>query len=472
MFDMQPQPDDTTISLPITFDYSGGRADNARHKWFQVALVVVLAIFISVMVFMADVEFWKRFLVFAGIVFIAQFLIRFGIMKETLYSDSYERLKEVDFIPSTNNFWKIYEVDDQYPYIAHFKNGIKGVFVRLEKDVVVGKPDTVMYDHYEAISNAYNIAGSNNISMMQLDYMDNVGNDPRLREMYAELNQCRNEEMRDIMLNLYAHLQEEMSLNFACYDVYLFYTKGKESQLWYITQLILSEMLSGNYLAYKVMDLEGIRQACMATFNLEEFSAVEACDAAFDDLIFNGIIPISLQSANGEYTKLGKTQAEIRQEILERQERERIEHERKANMTVKERLGINKNKGAELTKDTEIDIFDDTPDLPPQEEYESFSDDDFEVKEKPIRVLIRGNTNLMMKVDIVSDNEDEIDIFTDDEPDEGYYTEDNEDEIDIFTDDEETTEEDTDKPKDEESEDEEVDIFAEDEEDEIDIFAD
>lgn len=427
MYDMQPKPEDDTISLPITFDYSGGRADNARHKWFQVALVIVISIFISVLVFMGDVEFWKRLLVFAVIVFATQFIIRFGIMKETIYSNAYERLKEVNFEPSTNNFWTIYEVDDQYPYIAHFKSGIKGVFVRLEKDVVVGKPDTVMFDHYEAISNAYNIAGSNNISMMQLDYMDNVGNDPRLRDMYAELNQCTNEEMRDIMLNLYAHLQEEMSLNFACYDVYLFYSRGKESQLWYTTQLILSEMLSGNYLSYKVMDLEGIRQACIATFNLEEFSAVEACDAAFDDLTFRGIIPISLQTADGEYKKLGKTQAEIRQEILEKQERERIEHERKANMTISEKLGLNKQKSQPVAPTTEVDIFDETPDEPEPEEIDN----------RPIKVLLVGNTKLELVVELEGNVGEDIDIFTeDDEPEvevvESYSDEG--DELDIFED--------------------------------------
>lgn len=344
MIDMKPELGDTTVSLPVTFDYHGGRVAERKHIWLQAIVTVVLVLFLCILVFQASKPLYLRLIIVGVIIFATQWFLRFVTFKEAIYSNAYERLKEDDFTPSTSTFWGIFDIDNEYPYIAHFKSGISGVFVMLEKDVIVGKPETIMYDHYEAISQAYNTAAHNNIGMVQIDYMENVGNDPRLRQMFAELNNCNNQEMRDMMLSLYSHLQEEMSLNYASYDVYLFYCRGKTDNLWYNSTLVLNDLLNGNYLSYKALDIEGVRKSCMGLFNLEDFSAVDACNKAFDNSNYRGIVPIELMRVDGESVKLNKTVAEKQEEARQRAEEERLEHERRQNMTLKEKLGLDKIK--------------------------------------------------------------------------------------------------------------------------------
>ena len=39
-----PQPGDTSISIPVTFDYRGGRSANIKHKITVVIVFIVISI--------------------------------------------------------------------------------------------------------------------------------------------------------------------------------------------------------------------------------------------------------------------------------------------------------------------------------------------------------------------------------------------------------------------------------------------
>ena len=349
---MRPEPNDTSIRLPVTFDYHGGRADN-RKSSIIVGLVLLLVAIVLTVLFVRNNQTSITTKVIEIVItwLVVVFFVRFRLLRESTYSDAYEALKEIDNIPDTDSFWNIYEIDDEYPYVCHFKNGMAGVFVRLEKDVVVGKPADLAYIHYEAISDAYNAAGSLSINMVHIDYMDNVGNDARLRSLYDSLDNCDNPDMKEAMLSVYANLQDDMSQYYASYDVYLFTTKLKQDQLWYNVKTIIDRLLGGNYLSYSALDIDGIRTTCVALFNLTEFSAKEACENIFKGNKFRGIVPIRLENLDG-VQELGKTQEQLRQE--------RIEAER-AKMEKKNRKRVVPTKTAEKSvKQEETPVADST----------------------------------------------------------------------------------------------------------------
>ena len=188
MFSMKPEPDDFSIKIPITFDYKGGRNENKRNKILLTVIVVIISLIIMIGIITNDSRaIYMRIIIDAVVILVVSTFLRFFVFKETVYSDIFESLKEVDFMPDSSYFWTIYDINYEYPYICHYTNGLKGIFVRMEKDVVVGKSDTVMYDHFEGVSDALNMASSMNINLFHMDYMDNVGNDPRLAKMYEDL---------------------------------------------------------------------------------------------------------------------------------------------------------------------------------------------------------------------------------------------------------------------------------------------
>lgn len=329
---MRPEPDDTTVKLPVTFDYKGGRRDATKGNIIASLVLLLIAILLTIFVSRGDSPIISKILIIAGAWVAITLFVRFRIMREQTFSDAYESLKEIDNIPGTDSFWNIYEIDGEYPYICHFKDGKSGIFIKLEKDVIVGKSDDVLFKHFEAISDAYNLAGSSNINMCQIDYMDNVGNDARLQSLYDGLNECSNPDMKDVMLSIYSNLQDEMSRNYASFDVYLFTCKGKTDQLWYNVKAIVDILLCGNYLSFRALDIDGVRTTCMAVFNLNEFSAIEACENIFSTSKYRGIVPIRVWHKDGSTTELNKTQQVLREEAAERaraaEEAKRNKHKR------------------------------------------------------------------------------------------------------------------------------------------------
>lgn len=354
---MKPGEFDLTIQIPLTFDYKGGRNENKRGKIFLTIVIVVIAtILIWGILANKDLDIVKKSGIALLIFLIATTLLRFYVFKELVYSDIFEGLKEVDFIPDSSCFWRIYDIDKDYPYICHYTNGLKGIFVRMEKDVIVGKSDTVMYDHFEGISEAYNVASSLNINMYHIDYMDNVGNDPRLKNMYDDLKDVDNPEMQDILLDIYRNLEYEMSRNYSSFDIYVFFTRDRLENFIYNVQCICNEMLGGNFLSYSMLDANGIRQTCMSLFNLHDFSVINASEELLKDSNSSGIIAISIEHADGSFEKLNKTTEEKR---IEAEEKLRKEAEMKADAKRKrhsERRKKNNNSNT-IESDEDLDLF-------------------------------------------------------------------------------------------------------------------
>ena len=342
--DMKPQPEDTTIKLPMTFDYNGGRADNTIARVLATIFLVGGAIlFCILMIFRSNMSFIAKLSYDIGCIVIVSLILRFIVFRETMYSNAYETLKEYNFALPVSTIWGIYEIDDVYPYIVRFNNGTKGIYVLFEKDVIVGKADTIMYDHYEAISEAYKLAGGMNMNIAYIDYMDNVGNDKRLAKLFGSLTDCENEDMKTLLFSIYSNLQREMSLSYACYDVYLFSARCKDDTLVYNVNQIIDKMKKGNYITHRILPSSSIRELVKSTLNLEEFSIIDACNSAFTGSVYRGIKPISLTKRDGTVSKLAKTQAEERQERLDALAKERAEKEARKKMPLKDKLKKKKN---------------------------------------------------------------------------------------------------------------------------------
>lgn len=326
---MQPQPQDTSISIPITFDYKGGRNENKKNKIIlSIILIVIDIIGIVGTIVNNNLEVYKKIVIVAGIFYVVLLLLRYFVFHERYYSDVYETLKEMDFTPNVTTIWKIFDIDYTYPYIAYFKNGSKGIFVKMEKDAVTGKGETARFDHYEAISEAYNKAHALNMDIRHIDYMDNVGNDSRLQELYDNLKEVRNPDMEDMLIDIYQNLQNEMSLNYASFDIYLFISRDKIDNFVYNMQTVCNTMIGGNFITYRALNRSDIRAVCMALFNLHDFSVTDSCEEVLHGDQHRGIVPIALIHSDGTIDKLNETQEERRlrlQEQARRQQEAKLE---------------------------------------------------------------------------------------------------------------------------------------------------
>lgn len=365
--DMTPQPGDTSINLPITFDYKGGRGENKKGKIIlSIADVLLTVIFTVGCASNDNLEIWMRFLLPCVVLYIGLFILRFFVFRELWLSDVYETLKATDYDLKLDQIWQIFDIDFEYPYICYFKNGYKGIFVRMEKDAITGKVGDAQFDHYSAIGDAYNVAHSLNMNIVHIDYMDNVGNDTRMQKLYDDLVFVENPDMQEMLIDIYSNLQDEMSQNYASFDIYLFLTRDKLNNFVYNMQTVCNYMLGGNFITYKVLDRFEISRVCVALFNLHDFSIVEACENVLSGVEHHGVIPIKVKHGDGTEEIFNKTTAEKKVIAAEnaRKQKERLAEQERQKAEAKQRkknakLGI---KPKEKKKDmTELDLFDEEP---------------------------------------------------------------------------------------------------------------
>lgn len=355
---MQPTPEDTTVSIPITFDYKGGRNENSKNKWILLAVMVVVTIILTIGIISNDnMELWKKIGFIGGMFYIVLLFLRFVVFHELYYSDLYETLKELKNILPITSIWNIFDIEWTRPYIVYYKNGTKGIFVKMEKDAITGKGEMARYDHYEAISDAYNLSHSLNMNIRHIDYMDTVGNDSRMQSLYDNLSDIENPDMADMMIDIYDNLQDEMSHNYSSFDIYLFLTRDKTENFIYNVQNVCATMLGGNFITYRILNRNDIRTVCMALFNLLDFSVTDACEEILQGSNSSNIVPIRVINADGSVEKLNKTQQEKR---IEAEERERKERERKEEAKKNKRRRKTNTESNEITveePDEDIDLF-------------------------------------------------------------------------------------------------------------------
>lgn len=361
---MIPQPGVRSINIPVTFDYKGGRGENKKGKIIlSIADTLITLIFTFGCAMNKNLDLWMRILLPCIVFYIGLFILRFFVFRELWFSDVYETLKATDYDLKLDQIWQIFDIDFKYPYICYFKNGYKGVFVRMEKDAITGKVGDAQFDHYNAIGNAYNLAHSLNMNIIHIDYMDNVGNDTRMQKLYDDLVFVENPDMQEMLIDIYSNLQDEMSQNYASFDIYLFMTRDKITNFVYNIQSVCACMLGGNFITYKVLDRFEISRVCVALFNLHDFSIVEACENVLSGVDHHGVIPIKVKHGDGTEEVFNKTTAEKKVIAAEnaRKQKERLAEQERQKAEAKQRkknakLGI---KPKEKKKDmTELDLFD------------------------------------------------------------------------------------------------------------------
>lgn len=356
--EMQPQSGDTYINLPVTFDYRGGRSANKKNKIIATILIVVFVIIGVVVSFLNDnLVLWQQVVYSMVVCYIGLLLLRFVVLKEGYYSKIYEGLVQQDYVLDVGYLWQIFDIEPEYPYTCYYKNGQKGIFIRMEKDAVTGKPDTADFDHYEAISNAYNVAHALNMNIVHIDYMDNVGNDPRLQNLMDGLSDVENPDMQDLLQDIYENLQDEMSRTYTSFDIYLFLTRDKFDNFIYNVQTVANTMLGGNYITYKVLNRSEISGVCKALFNLHDFSIIDACETVVATG-HHGVVPIRVTHADGSVDVLNKTVAEKKaaQEEAMRKALEEQEARKKKRKKESKKEGKKKSKVVNKVDDNGTDV--------------------------------------------------------------------------------------------------------------------
>lgn len=312
---MRPFKGQTSLILPVTFDYSGGRRDSNKTTKMWSGILLVVGAVISLGLVISDGIFILNLIKGFVFFYVVLFIVRFALNKEGKLRREETSLRKDDFALKLSKVWGIYHIDDNYPYYCRFRNGKTGVFVELNKDVILGKHNEAEFSHYEAIGDAYNICGSSKIQMCHIDYMDYIGMDDRLDISFASLSKVSNPDVKDLLTDVFEYQKEQMSKMVTTFDVYLFLWTGSNISAWESVKRILNCFMQANYKGYRVLSANSLRLLPKTLLNLEDFSIVDAMSQALSDGTTLGVKPIRKVEVDGSVTVINKTTEERREEL-------------------------------------------------------------------------------------------------------------------------------------------------------------
>lgn len=352
---IQPQLGDDTVRLPVTFDYNGGRSESNRTRKVLSWIVGGIGFILGILILFSkgDRSLFVK-LIIVSILYAGLFYgIRFLFLREGRLRKQYYEQLDNDYKLSTQEIWGIYDIDGEELKVAHYRNGKIGIAFSLEKDVIVGLDIDAEFNHYNAISNAYNESAKHKVALYHVDYMTHVGKDKRINTLYAQAGKSTNPDMRAVLNGMYSNLEEDMVDEISTFDTYFILMPATETQAVAIAQHIIKKFLEGNYVGYYPLDEEGLRALTSELFNLSSFSVVDAERSSLVSSTLSIAVPISIER-DGVVHKLNKTVAERKQEAEQQRKLQELVKQEKKRRLQEQRRNKKKKKNKVEESDDEI----------------------------------------------------------------------------------------------------------------------
>ncbi len=354
MADMQPQIGESVVQIPITFDYQGGRGENKKTTIISSCIFGGLTILgIAVSIWKIPLELYIKILICLGELWVGICLIRYVCLNEAYYSDIYEEMLKRDLKINLEDYWQIFKISNEYPYMVYFKNGMKALFIRMERDTAVGKGDyaTYTYNHFEAIADGLNLAFNNKVDVMHLDLMGSMGYDSRVVHLKEHAKQCENDTLGDALYGLYSYLEQLLQESYDCQDIYVFFSRQPEATFIKNVNNVLDTFVGYNYIAYSYLNSKEISRLTLELFGLHDFDYSGAINKQVSDQLHPGIRPLYVVYADGNVKHINDSKA------VEKQKAELDAKNKLSRKQIRKQKQLEKKK-VDLTQTDEFNLFD------------------------------------------------------------------------------------------------------------------
>lgn len=277
---------DKNGNMFIPMNVEGGSWDEhfiTTPKLVCIVMMLVSAIFIWG--YLADAQSSvTSYIIFYFIwALICFYVLRFVIFEEKFYYRMYKQLKESE-ITTPSVFWDIASIKDTIDgAILTYSDAKIGVLVRIERDTITGKPEEFRETHYDAISDFYKEVMLHKYQFIQLNIMEQAGNDPRLDELDKLIYSSDNPNIRLVMEKQIGYIKNITHHTLYESDYFLFYTSDLSKIDVIIDEVIdmVYKLLDGAYIGYRVLRARDIIEFVKEEYGVKYFNYTEATLSMF-----------------------------------------------------------------------------------------------------------------------------------------------------------------------------------------------
>ena len=223
-------------------------------------------------------------------------LVRFVIFEEKFYYRMYKELKQNE-VCTPALFWGIASIEDtDQGAIITYSDGKIAIMVKVDRDTITGKKSDFQEKHYDTLSDFYRALAQFNYSFVQMNIMEQAGNDPRLKEFTKLINKSDNSNIRKLMENEIGYIKNVTRNSLYETDYFLVYTTDMNRADHIIEEVsnIFSMLREGAYVGHSILTHKGINDFVKQEYGVEYFNSTEASLYMFRRLNGRGKLPFNI----------------------------------------------------------------------------------------------------------------------------------------------------------------------------------
>lgn len=280
-----PDKDDRMF-IPTSIDRNTG-VEDSRLDTGQVFILGVIGV-IDVLVILSLIGNSYRLLFnticWAIFIIVNLIVLDRAIIKSNKYKALIEKIEEYSKV-RPDFLWDIINIDSYTDSsMVEFYDGRSGVFVRLDRDTLIGRDENFKEEFYDSISDVYRELNSRNYEYVVINIMDSAGKDKRLDELDEVIDMANkyNEALGDIMRMQIDYIKKLTENNLYEEEILFICTRKREVREYFIDDVesILGRLVGNGYIGFSILNEDDIKDFAKYIYGVREFDIKSAESSA------------------------------------------------------------------------------------------------------------------------------------------------------------------------------------------------
>lgn len=268
--------------IPNSIDRNTGEEDSKFSAGSIVVLGVLLVGDVLTALALLGGEFNRNFniIVWVGLLIINLVIIDRNVVGSSKYKKVIDKIKEYNGVTPAK-FWDISNIENYTEgSIAEFTDGRIGVYVRLDRDTLIGHSEEFREEFYDNISDVYKDLNELGYSFVIMNIMNSAGKDKRIEtldEVVSKANES-NAALGEIMAMQVEHIKKITENNLYEEEIMFIGTTDRNNRDNFIDNviMILGRLVNSGYSGFEILKEYDIKEFAKYEFGVKEFDIEEA----------------------------------------------------------------------------------------------------------------------------------------------------------------------------------------------------
>lgn len=226
----------------------------------------------------SSLSFISKTIIMLAWLFVVQLAVRYIVFEEKYYYKMYKELQKNE-ITSPSLFWDIaFMKDTDEGAILTYNDYKVGIIIKLDRGTITGQTEEFREQHYNTIADFYSELLQKKYKFVQLNIMEQSGNDKRIVELEKLIHKSDNKNIRRLMELEVGYIKSITTHSLYDNDYLLIYSEDTSRTNYIIGDIAECsyKLLDGAYTGFRVLNTKDIIELVKEEYGVKYFNYTDA----------------------------------------------------------------------------------------------------------------------------------------------------------------------------------------------------